>query len=102
MHSFVIKSSAVRQSLADMAILSEVRSHSQSHHQFSYIIKYMDRNDPTEILYIKLCKRALGVHLKATNMAVYAELGRYPLFVDQLVQLLNIWITSKMRLRIHS
>ena len=57
--------------------------------QFPYITKYMDRNDPTEILHLKLCKRALGVHSKATNMAVYAELGRYPLFVDQLVQSLK-------------
>ena len=49
----------------------------------------MDRNDPTEIIHIKLCTRALGVHSRGTNMAVYAELGRYPLFVDQLVQLLK-------------
>ena len=44
---------------------------------------------PQKILHLKLCKRALGVHSKATNMAVYAELGRYPLFVDQLVQSLK-------------
>ena len=27
----------------------------------------------------------LGVHAKATNFAVYSELGRYPLFVDRIV-----------------
>ena len=57
--------------------------------QFPCITKYIDRNDPAEILHLKLSKRTLGVHLKATNMAVYAELGRYPLFVDQLVQSLK-------------
>ena len=57
--------------------------------QFPYITKYMDRNDPTEILHLKLCKRALGVHSKATNMAVYAELGHYPLHMDRLVQSLK-------------
>ena len=29
---------------------------------------------------------ALGVHSKAINLADYAELGRYPLFIDELVQ----------------
>ena len=36
-----------------------------------------------KLSHLKLCKRALGIHSKTTNMAVYAEWGRYPLFVDQ-------------------
>ena len=51
-----------------------------------YITKYMDLDDPTEKLHLKFCKTTLGVHTKASNLAVYAELGRYPLFIDQLIQ----------------
>ena len=29
---------------------------------------------------------SLGVHSKASNMATYSELGRYPLFIDQISQ----------------
>ena len=54
--------------------------------KFPYITKYMDKEDPTEKLHLKCCKLALGVHSKSSNLAVYAELGRYPLFIDQLVQ----------------
>ena len=41
--------------------------------------------DPIEKLHLKFCKSILGVHSKATNLAVYSELGRYPLFVDRIV-----------------
>ncbi len=44
----------------------------------------MDKIDPTEKLHLKFCKSILGVHTKATNLAVYAELGHYPLLVDKL------------------
>ena len=46
----------------------------------------MDKDDPTEKLPLKCCKLALGVHSKSSNLAVYAELGGYSLFIDQLVQ----------------
>jgi hypothetical protein len=35
-----------------------------------------------EKLHLKFCKRVLGVHSKASNAAVYAELGRAPLIVQ--------------------
>ena len=54
--------------------------------KFRYITKYMDKEDHTEKLHLKCCKLALGVHAKSSNLAVYTELGRYPLFIDQLVQ----------------
>ena len=46
----------------------------------------MDKEDPTEKLHLKCCKLALGVHSNSSNLAVYAELGRYSSFIDQLVQ----------------
>ena len=39
----------------------------------------------TSIKSTQLRKSILGVHSKATNLAVYSELGRYPLFVDRIV-----------------
>ena len=37
-----------------------------------------------EKLHLKFCKSTLGVNSKATNLAVYSELGRYPLLVDRI------------------
>ena len=44
----------------------------------------MNKDDPIERLHLQFCKMSLGVHSKAPNMAVYSELGRYPLFIDQI------------------
>ena len=55
-----------------------------------YLIGKTDSVDPfknkifkiyndAEKLNLKFCKNILGVHLKSTNLAVYAELGRMPL-----------------------
>ena len=52
---------------------------------FPYISKYIESDDPLEKVHLRYCKFALGVHSKATNLAVYGELGRYPLFIDQAV-----------------
>ena len=44
----------------------------------------MNKTDSIEKLHLKFCKVLLGVHSRATNLAVYSELGRYPLFIDQI------------------
>ena len=49
-----------------------------------FITKYMNKTDPIEKLDLKFCKVILGVHSRASNLAVYSELGRYPLFIDQI------------------
>ena len=51
-----------------------------------FITKFMGKDDPIERLHLKLCKMSLGVHSKASNMAIYSDLGRYPLFIDQITQ----------------
>jgi len=53
---------------------------------FPFITKHMEKVDPIEKLHLKYCKRILGVNIKSTNMAVYSELGRYPLFIDEIQQ----------------
>ena len=50
------------------------------------IWQYVD-SLPIESLHIKFCKYTLGVNVKATNIAVMGELGRYPLGIDILVQM---------------
>ena len=45
----------------------------------------MEKIDYIEKLHLKFCKAVLGVHSKASNLAVYSELGRYPLCIDQII-----------------
>ena len=53
---------------------------------YPFITKHMDKIDPIEKLHLKFLKSILGVHSKATNLAVYGELGRYPLFIDSITR----------------
>lgn len=46
-----------------------------------------------EKLHLKFCKYLLGVHRKATNTAVRAELGRYPLLITFLGHAIKYWLT---------
>lgn len=45
-----------------------------------------------EKLHIKFCKRILGVHSKSTNLAVIAELGRYPMIIQISTQVIKYWL----------
>lgn len=44
-----------------------------------------------ELVHIKFCKYSLGVGKKATNIAVLGELGRYPLYLEVLFNLLKYY-----------
>ena len=48
-----------------------------------------------EKLHLKFCKRILGVHLKSTNLAVYAELGRMPLSTQMCTRIAKFWLRIK-------
>ena len=48
--------------------------------------KFVEARDPIEKLHLKFCKFAMGVHTKTTNLAVYGDCGRYPLYIDQITQ----------------
>ena len=41
---------------------------------------------------MKFCKRLLGVHEKAVNLAVLGELGQLPFIVNSLQQCINFWL----------
>ena len=48
--------------------------------------RFLERANLIEKLHLKFCRFVLGVHQKTANLAVYGETGRYPLYIDQIVQ----------------
>ena len=48
-----------------------------------------------ERIHMKFCKRILNVRQSTCNAVVYAELGRYPLFINRYVQILKYWFKLK-------
>ena len=56
---------------------------------FPIITKFYERDNPGEKLHLKFNRIILGVHKKASNLAVYGELGRYPLFINEIIQSLK-------------
>jgi hypothetical protein len=43
--------------------------------------------NPLEKLNISMGKYVLGVNKRTTNLAIYGELGRYPLYIDTIKNL---------------
>ena len=56
---------------------------------FPIIARFYERDNPGEKLHLKFNRIILGVHKKASNLAVYGELGRYPLFINEIIQSLK-------------
>ncbi len=46
---------------------------------------------PCERFHIRVCKQILLVHKKATNIAILAELGRFPLYFDILIAIMKYY-----------
>jgi hypothetical protein len=55
------------------------------------VSKILEKDNPLEKLHLKLCRYILGVHAKTSNMAVYGDLGRYPLLIEQVVGCLKYY-----------
>ena len=45
-----------------------------------------------EIVHMQFCKRILGVKRSTTNMMVYSELGRLPLYISRNIRIVKYWI----------
>lgn len=45
-----------------------------------------------ENVHLKFCKSSLGVNKRATNTAVMAEVGRYPLLLEIIVNMLKYFV----------
>ena len=59
------------------------------------ISAYINAEDPLEKLHLKFCRRILQVHSKTTNIGVYGELGRAPLFIAQVVSAMKYFYHLK-------
>ena len=45
-----------------------------------------------EIIHMQFCKRILGSKRSTTNMMVYSELGRLPLYISRNILIVKYWI----------
>ncbi|XP_052260175.1 uncharacterized protein LOC127864540 [Dreissena polymorpha] len=50
-----------------------------------------NKSDGIERIHLKFCKRLLQVKINTCNVAVYGELGRYPLYVNRFVKIIKYW-----------
>ena len=53
---------------------------------------YLSPNCPAENVHTKFCRSLLGVHKKAIKTPVLAELGRYPISLQMICQIISFWI----------
>ena len=44
-----------------------------------------------EKLHLRFCEKVLGVRQSTSNVAVYEELGRYPLYINRFVTVIRYW-----------
>ena len=51
--------------------------------------RLLSKDECMEKLHLRFLKFCLGLHSKASNMAVYGDLGRYPLYIEQCIQSLK-------------
>ena len=58
----------------------------------NYLIYDLYNDHKIEKLNLNLCKSILGVGSKASNLAVVGELGRYPLYIDIVINMIKYWI----------
>ena len=49
-----------------------------------------------ERIHLKFCKQLLSVRSSTANVAVYGELGRFPLFINRYVRIIKYWFKISM------
>jgi hypothetical protein len=55
----------------------------------SHFISNLYSRNPLEKLNISMYKYVLGVNKRTTNLAIYGELGRYPLYIDTIISMIK-------------
>ena len=45
-----------------------------------------------ETLNVKFCKYLLDLNTKASNLAIWVELGRYSFFIDVVLSMVKYWV----------
>ena len=58
----------------------------------SHFISNLYSWNPLEKLNISMGKYVLGVNKRTTNLAIYGELGRYPLYIDTIISMIKYWV----------
>jgi hypothetical protein len=58
----------------------------------SHFISNLYSGNPLEKLNISMGKYVLGVNTRTTNLAIYGELGRYPLYIDTIISMIKYWV----------
>jgi hypothetical protein len=53
------------------------------------------KNKDIERIHLKFCKRILNVKLSSSSVAIYGELGRYPLYVNRCVKIVKYFLKIK-------
>jgi len=61
-------------------------------HNYSCEIWGKSKSKVIERLHLKLCKRLLKVRSNTCNAAVYGKLGRYPLYVNRYIRIIQYWL----------
>ena len=49
-------------------------------------------NNEFDNCFTRFSKHVLGVHSKATNFAVFSELGQFPMLISVIARCINFWI----------
>jgi hypothetical protein len=71
-------------------ITSETAPDNSSKSDSHFISNLYSRN-PLEKLNISMGKYVHGVNKRTTNLAIYGELGRYPLYIDTIISMIKYW-----------
>jgi hypothetical protein len=58
----------------------------------SHFISNLYSRNPLDKLSISMGKYVLGVNKRTTNLAIYGELGRYPLYIDTIIFMIKYWV----------
>ena len=58
----------------------------------SHFISNLYSRNPLEKLNISMGKYVLGVNKRTTKLAMYGELGRYPLYIDTIISIIKYWV----------
>ena len=52
----------------------------------------LTKSKEIERIHLKFCKYILGVKVRSSNVGIYGELGRYPLYINRFVRAVKYWL----------
>lgn len=70
----------------------KIPDESQTSPLFDFFDSCLSQKFPHEKIHTRFCKRLLGLHCKAMNLPTLAELGRFPISIRIVCQIIGFWI----------